>query len=755
MKYSKPQHLLVLNAPVKFGRSSHLGVTVGFGFRLSDPRILAHETEIWSALEGAPMSFKALDEAMPKAFAEWLMAGHAQQVSGRESIADEWRVHVSVGDCHKEIQCHSPAAAPTGPAGDEVRRVALDYVNAYGGEGFLPNPVGLGHANDGRPAIKLPAHYGTDHRFSAATGPQDTRWAQRSAFVSRKKKDLSIHGDHRSHLGWPENMDRRFFQMAPSDQWSRAESWPADCSYALSGVGERGMGFDGRIPPLEAQAIFRRVGEQSFQALPLRRQTLWFFPDRNLGAVLFSGLIDVEDMLADEIDHMLVALAECGTPYPLTYLSAVANAREAEASKMVEGMKDDTLMPPAGRGWAWEYLLSPEDHPNAGPEIRNYQQVRERMRKYMGVVASAATAAAKAKEQNIDDVKQQTRALMRGEGLPTTDMDKMDWRRELESWPKEKRRDDLTIRNADLSGMDFSGQSWQGVQLINVQLKHCRFQDADLRNLVVVGGSLEGAGFENAVLDSCHFSDCELVKSRWQDCQLSVVQFVDCALANSSVRGGHWKNCFISGGRGGELSVEKAHWESVQIQECDLPSASFVASRLDGQIFLDSKLPSLAIRDSTLNKASWVACQLIGSQFLDSRFLTVVFADKCTLSQSRWKQCVFEKVFLGDAAFDGGVSERCTWVEATMNALDARESQWIACDMRRGNLMHANLCGARMDATALKDANLYGADLTASEFHSCNLIGANLGFVRRETNWQKRWKDNLMGRVIDAPRRPD
>ena len=98
MKFSKPQQLLVLTAPVKFGRSSHLGVTVGFGFRLSDPRILAHETEIWAAMESAPMSFKALDEGMPKPFAEWLMAGHARRPA-KEEAEGQWRVQGSVRGC--------------------------------------------------------------------------------------------------------------------------------------------------------------------------------------------------------------------------------------------------------------------------------------------------------------------------------------------------------------------------------------------------------------------------------------------------------------------------------------------------------------------------------------------------------------------------------------------------------------------------------------------------------------------------------
>ncbi len=753
MKFSKPQQLTVLTAPVKFGRSSYLGVTVGFGFRLSDSRILAHETEIWSAMEGAPMSFKALDEAMPKAFAEWMMAGHARRPV-KAGADGKWRVQVSVGDCHKEILCH----LPTGDAAIEVPEIALDYVNAFGGPEFAPNPVGKGHDSaprDEKPSLRLPDRYGQENEFLAATGPLDTRWAQRAAYVSRKKKDLTLDTDHRSHLGWPETMDRRFFQMAPRDQWASGESWPATCAYSLQGVGEGGTGFVGQMPPLEAQAIFRRAGSKDFSLLPLKRQTLWFFPDRDVGAVLFSGLIDIEDMLADEIDHLLVALSEFGAPYPLDYLAAIARRREDTSCNMIEGMRDEVLLPPAAHGWAWEYLLLPEDHPRVAQPVRPYARVRERMQHYSGMVAAASEASERAKEQNLAQVKEQTRAMIRGEGLPETEADKIDWRRQLEAWPREKRRDDLIIRNADLSGMDFSGQSWQGSQLINVNLSACRFVDVDMRNMLFLGCKLDGTSFENAVLDSCHLSECCLTKTRWQATQLATVQFIECDFGASVIQASQWKTTFFSESCGSGVNFAEVAFDSVQMQKCKFPALSFTDSTFDGHVFLDSELPSLKIIQSVWRKSSWVACKLVGSIFENSQFATAVLADGCDLSSSRWTQCLFEKVFLGAAKFDGGICERCTWIEVTMNAFKAAGSQWIACDLRQGNLMHADFSGTRIEASALRETNLYGADLRASEVHSCNLIGANLGFVRREKNWQKKWKDNLMGRVIEVPRRPD
>jgi uncharacterized protein YjbI with pentapeptide repeats len=352
-------------------------------------------------------------------------------------------------------------------------------------------------------------------------------------------------------------------------------------------------------------------------------------------------------------------------------------------------------------------------------------------------------------------VKEQTNALIRGEGLPETEADKQDWRRQLESWPRERRRDDLIIRNTDLSRMDFSGQSWQGSQLINVDLSGCRFVDADLRNMLFLGCNLDGVSFESSVLDSCHISACSLTKSRWKSVQLATVQFIECDFSASVIEDSQWKTTFFSEAKGSGMALSKVAFDSVQMQKCHFPSLSFLDSNLEGHVFLDCALPSLKISDSVWNKTSWVACVLTGSVFENSKFVTAVLADACDISDSRWTQCLFDKVFLGEALFNSGVCENCTWVGATMNALKARGSQWISCDLRQGNLMHADLSGARIRSSALRDANLYGADLSASEVHSSNLIGANLGYVLREKNWQKNWKKNLMGRVVEVPRRQD
>lgn len=754
MKISKPQQLVVLTAPVKFGRRSSLGISAGFGFRLSDARIIAHETEIWSALEQAPLSFRVLDEAMPKAFAEWMMAGHAQTLVSEETATASWAVRVEVGDCRKEIVCRAPK--PMGGNFEARRSLALDFANAYGGEGFTANPVGRGHASrlpEEQPGLSLPEHYGNEGEFLAATGPMDPRWAQRAAYVSRKKRDLALDSEHREHLGWPETMDRRFFQMAPRDQWSADDHWPLVCSYALVGVGQDGEGVAGQLPPLDIRGVLRRKDEKLFETISFKRQTLWFFPDRDLGVVLFSGAVEIDDLLSDEIEHLALAIGEGGVSVAWEDLAAVASRREDVKRSPVEGIRDDELLPPAGRGWAWEYLLTPDEHPSIALQCRAYEQVRERMQHYRSIVDAAEAAAAKAGEQDLEAVGRQTRLLMAGTNLPETEMDKQDWRRLLESWPRDRRREDLIIRKADLSHMKFAGQTWLGVQLVDVDLSGCCFRDVDFKNTVFMGCSLAGASFENCSLDSCHFNESRFSESRWKLVQLATVQFVDCEFDSMSVNGGTWKNTFFSRSSGGALALHDLVCENVQMQACTFPSMYLKRCQCEGHAFIDCELAALGSNDSHWKKCSWLACRMHDSRLEYSRFSICVFVDACDLSGACWCHCYFEKLFLGDARFSGSQCECCTCTEMISTGLKAGDSHWVACDMSRSNLMHAYFVGARFERSALKDANLYGADLRSSQVRHSNLIGTNLGLVQRDRNWPRYWQDNLTNGAVEYPRR--
>ena len=754
MNFSKPQQLLVLTSPIKFGRASALGVTVGFGFRLSDPRILAHETEIWSAVESAPMAYKVLDEVGPKLFAEWLLAGHAQTLIDPAQSYCRWNVDIRVGDCQKQIQCCLPATPPQDPDNPLLRLLPIDHTLAYGGEGWKANPVGSGHqAGSAAPLLTLPGQTpGADERL-AATAPLDPRWQQRADFMFHKKRDFALDSDHRAHPGWPENMDRRYFQIASRDQWSADKFWPDICHYRLSGIGPAGRGFVGQMPPLEAQAIVRRKGEQAYESVPLQRQTLWFFPDRDLAAVLFHGQVEIEDIFSETLDHMLLALGECGAVHALPELARIAALREDRTRNTLESMRDEALMPPSARGWAWEYLLDPDENPRQAFRVRPYAEVQARMQQYQSVLMAASGAMQTAKEQRLDDVRQQTRALMNGQGVPESEMDKQDWRAELASWPRDRRRDDLIIRNCDLSRMDFSGQAWQGVQLINVDLGACLFRDADLRNTLFIGCRLEAAKFENCLLDSCHFSHCVLDKSHWLNNQLSTVQFIEGKWNAVLVQGGEWKTNFIHEGQGHGMVWRTLHGDSLQLQACVFPELSLIETRLEGHAFLDCQLPGLQIRRSQIEKSSWVACRMPDSRFEDNQFAVVVFADACQLDGARWTRCELSKAFFGETAFSGSLSQHCSWLETSSNAFKASHSQWVACDLSRAQLMHADFSKAIFVGSALKEANLYGADLSETQITESNLIGANLGSVKRQLDWQRHWRHNLMAGVLDYPRR--
>lgn len=757
MKVIKPQHLIVLMAPVKFGRQSQLGITAGFGFRLSDARILLHEAEVWTALETAPMSFKLLDEAMAKPYAEWLLAGFAvARQADAAGGAVQWTAEVVVGDSHKKIDCHQQFGLMRNAEG--LVRLELDYANAYGGPDCPDNPVGRGYGvafprGDSAPSLTLPGDHREEVQSMAATGPLDTRWRQRAQFVSHKKRDLAPASENREHPGWPEKMDRRFFQLAPPDQWLATDNWPVSVPFSLTGMGKEGQGYRGVTPPLAGQLVVRRKGESVFEEVQLKRQTLWFFPDRDLGVILFNGVLPVSDMLSDELDCLVGALSEIESPHQYEHLVEVAARRLDLERNGTDGMRDDELLPPASSGWAWEYLLMPEDHPRTMQKPRPYHEVVKRMAHYAAVVRSAEDAASQAKAQDMKANDECALSLMRGHGLPPSDMDKTEWRKELSGWPRDKRRDDLVIRNADLSQSDFSGQSWQGVQFLGCDLSRCNWQDADLRNLIFINCQIDNAVFDRAVLSSCRFDSCLLTGSVWEEALLSSVHFEKCDFSQARLKGGAWQNCFVIEGTGSQFQLLNVKCDGVMFKDSSLPGICVRACQLTNHAFLVCDMRGLNAMDCLWEKCSWVETNMSAAIVENNIFTTCVFADGCDISASRWIECEFVKVSLVETSLANSLSECCSWKEVILTGVQADGSSWVSSDLGMANLMHAQLANSRWVACSLKGANLYGADLRSSTMTQCNLIGANLGFVERYDDWRKLWCDNRLEAVVEVPRR--
>jgi len=133
MRHIKPQAALIATARTQIGATPMLAISIGVGFRLSDPTILVHEAAVWEALKAATPSVPLAEVAMPKRCAEWLLAGESVH---RITAADhrgmvEWNASVELDGVRKTVSCR--VKANPGSAPDAFARLTIDPVQAAAG----------------------------------------------------------------------------------------------------------------------------------------------------------------------------------------------------------------------------------------------------------------------------------------------------------------------------------------------------------------------------------------------------------------------------------------------------------------------------------------------------------------------------------------------------------------------------------------------------------------------------------------------
>ena len=207
-----------------------LAVTIMLLFDLEHPEAPLTERELWGIIPAQLGDREVLDQGLPKPRGEVLATGDYFPPGGRPRPAD--RVSIQVGGLRKTLyvfgdrQWKRKAGIVNVISDPEpIARLPIAYKNAFGGEGFAPNPIGKGvhPLTDaaGRPRIPLPNVEDPrnliadikDRPLPAGFGPLDAAWPQRSG-------KSGTYGERWLRERWPhfpDDMTPEFFNAAPED----------------------------------------------------------------------------------------------------------------------------------------------------------------------------------------------------------------------------------------------------------------------------------------------------------------------------------------------------------------------------------------------------------------------------------------------------------------------------------------------------------------------------------------------------------
>jgi uncharacterized protein YjbI with pentapeptide repeats len=311
------------------------------------------------------------DMGMPKPNAEFLVSGcffarNGQPVTGGE-------VKVTLGRKEKKLCVFGPrrwqAGFPCAP--EEINAMSVDYSNAFGGSGYKKNPEGIGYKDGLLPCIEDPDRLvasQNDRPDPAGFGPVPPMRQQRMQYQGTYRSDYR----EKYFPGYPADFDWKYFLCAPSDQWT-PQYFTGNESFAIHHMHPDIPLIQGNLPGLHARCFLgqNKKGETEFGELPLKLDTVWFFPEKLTTLLIFRGVLEIADDEAQTITHVLAAYEDLvAQPRSPEYYRKAFEKRKNSGDGFLKNLNTRDLIP-QGHRCAMEILMDEAFEDDSDNELSN------------------------------------------------------------------------------------------------------------------------------------------------------------------------------------------------------------------------------------------------------------------------------------------------------------------------------------------------------------------------------------------------
>lgn len=353
MKTIKPFRLGILTRPYRWQRRDLLGVSVFALIDIAQAPTLLSDQDLWKL--AAEEGIGALDLATPKQHPEVLVSGHAYPHDSKQPGA--CGVRLKVGDIDKSLLVFGDRYWIDGKATapQPFERMRLDWHRAYGGPDVADNPLGIGARDEDINGVRTRRLPNIEHpvqRISApgqkvapaGFGALPVEWPQRAVHMGRDYGQEWLEHDF---PGFARDMDWRFFNAAPPDQWGPANTELAGgTDYALWNLHPEQPLLRGQLPHWRARCFVSRHADGSaLEEIALRLTTAWFFPDHTKMVLIWHGAMHVRDDDAADVRHIMPALEHADQPKDVADYEDVVRQRLDPDLGPVYALLDSQLVP--------------------------------------------------------------------------------------------------------------------------------------------------------------------------------------------------------------------------------------------------------------------------------------------------------------------------------------------------------------------------------------------------------------------------
>ncbi|MEM7358190.1 MAG: DUF2169 domain-containing protein [Pseudomonadota bacterium] len=325
MQIIKPLSLSLLHRTLYQKQRYQLCVSPLLFFSLSEPGKIIPEQIAWQKVMVSLGEGEALDVCAPKFRGEVLLAGQAvpEDGSGATRIKAGFQLGnlvekhaVIVGDQCWRLRGNKWTLSKPEP----LQPTSLGWNNAYGGAGFVDNPIGTGFLDaenaKSQTEIRLPniraanGEYLKFDRLRDGRSPCIGFGAMDLRAPIRQQRAGTYDDDwfKNDYPGLARDHHPAIHNVAQEDQWIDGYLQGTE-KFTISGMHPEKPELSGKLPGMRTRAFAQKVGSSSNELIEIDLvvDTLWLFPNEDMGVLISRGLLDVEDSDSLDVESLMIA----------------------------------------------------------------------------------------------------------------------------------------------------------------------------------------------------------------------------------------------------------------------------------------------------------------------------------------------------------------------------------------------------------------------------------------------------------------
>ncbi|WP_437936858.1 DUF2169 family type VI secretion system accessory protein [Sorangium sp. So ce341] len=779
MRVVKPNQIGVLSRPFDHNNKYRFCVTGLILFPFAEPRYPMSESSLW-LLAGKELPEAAIDESMPKQHGEILLRAAAYAPQGKPHRVVRAAVELD-GKLMKEIAVVGDrvwkGGVPTEPEPFVVK--SIRWENAFGGEGFKPNPIGKGYRpREGSPLpnIEDPRHLVTSMRQTpepVGVGPYDITWPQRMEKAGTYDKEWLDH----DYPGLARDIDWGFFNVAPKDQQIQG-FFRGDEEIVLRNLHPEKPELRCKLPGVQLRGFMRRTlrsGEEAQTELSMKLDTIWLFPNVSHGILVFHGVAPVREDDAHDVSLLYLACEDLGRPKPMDHYERVLAQRLSMEHGALAALDDRPLMPDL-RG-DMKRPPSPYDEMEdlVAHENLAYKNLMKRGEREVESARALLVAHGLDPDEHgprhvdpIDTTGSFEEVLARVE---KTEQELQEKRRRAEETMA--RAEEELARTCAENGIDFDEikKEWRG------PFKGGPPQPTAERNIaqmLKLAEDSRAAGFDASEIDE-YLADPSFVEMVHEQDRAQLEAYrvgaqdraepdlrsdEDSLRLREELLAAHARGESLAGRdlTGVDLSgieLPGANLEEALMERCDLSRANLVGANLKRAVLVratlaDARLDGANLEGANLSKAvcertSMSGCDVVDAQLVDTRLLEVSLdganLERATLNDATLDRCSFrgahaeglllDNLDLTGTSFAGArlvdaVFMKCGLDRADFTGADLAGATLLKC--RGRNTIFASIHGRSfrvVEDTFLEDCDFRAAQLEEACLRGISLVGCD------------------------------